>query len=111
MPECFDDIHSQLKAQSKHKRKLIPNIMRICKLLIVNPATSATPERSFSSGRSIKTWQRSTTKAKRFNSLSLLYIYKKLTDEIDLVSVGNEFVEKHEERKSIFGKFSTEDLK
>ena len=105
IPECFDDIWNQLKIQTtKHQRLLIPNVIRICKLLLVNPATSATPERSFSSGRNIKTWQRSTTKAKRFNALTLLYIYKELTDSIDLVSVGNEFVEKHEERINIFGK-------
>ena len=45
-----------------------------------------------------------------FNALTLLYIYKELTDNIDLVSVGNEFVEKYEERMNIFGKFSKEDL-
>ena len=32
-------------------------------------------------------------------------MYKELTDEIDLVSIGDEFVEKHEERKSIFRGF------
>ena len=37
-------------------------------------------------------------------------IYKELTDQIDIVDVGNEFVEKYEERKNIFGKFSKEDL-
>ena len=100
----------RLTSQPKYQRKLVPNIIHICKLLIINPATSATPESTFSSGRNIKTWQRSTTKAKRYNSLSLLYIYKELTDQIDIVDVGNEFVEKYEERKNIFGKFSKEDL-
>ena len=99
------------KRRDKSEKLLVPNIVTICKLLLVNPATSTTPERSFSSGRNIKTWKRSTTKAKRFNALSILYIYKELTDKIDLVEIGNEFAEKHENRKSVFGKFSHDDFK
>ena len=93
----------RLTSQPKYQRKLVPNIIHICKLLIINLATSATPESTFSSERNIKTWQRSTTKAKRYNSFSLLY--KELTDQIDIVDVGNKFVEKYEERKNIFGNF------
>ena len=49
--------------------------------------------------------------AKRFNALSILYIYKELTDKIDLVQMENGFAQKNEERKMIFGKFSNKDLK
>lgn len=110
-PECLNDVVEMFKRRDKSEKLLVPNIVTICKLLLVNPATSATPERSFSSGRNIKTWKRSTTKAKRFNALSILYIYKELTDKIDLVEIGNEFAEKHENRKSVFGKFSHDDFK
>jgi hypothetical protein len=110
-PECLDDIMKVFKRRDKKERLLIPNIITTCKLVLVNPATSATPERSFSSGRNIKTWKRSTTKAKRFNALSILYIYKELTDKIDLITIGNEFVGKYDERKNIFGKFSHDDVK
>ena len=37
--------------------------------------------------------------------------YKELTDKIDLFQIRNEFAQKNEERKIIFGKFSNEDLK
>ena len=97
--------------EAKSEKLLLPYIVTICKLLLVNPATNATPERSFSSDHNIKTWKRSTTKAKRFNALSILYIYKELTDKIDLVEIGNEFAEKHENRKSVFGKFPHDDFK
>ena len=110
-PECLHDIVEMFKRRDKNEKLLVPNIATICKLLLVNPATSVTPQRSFSSGRNIKTWKRSTTKAKRFNALSTLYIYKELTDKIDLVEIGNEFTEKHENRKSVFGKFSHDDFK
>ena len=98
------------KQQDNSKKLLVPNIVTICKLLLVNPATSATAERSFSSGHNLKTWTRSTTKVKRFNALSILYIYKEFTGKIDLVEIGNEFAEKHESRKSVFGKFSHDDF-
>ena len=49
--------------------------------------------------------------AKRFNALSILYIYMELTEKIDLVQMGNEFAQKNEERKIFFGKFSNEDWK
>ena len=110
-PECFDEIHYQLKTISKQERFLVPNVIHICKLLLVNPATSATPERSFSSGRNLKTWQRSTMKGKRFNYLAIFYIYKEHTDKIDFVKVGNEFVQKYDGRLHIFGRFSEEDFK
>ena len=88
-PECLNDVVEMFKRRDKSEKLLVPNIVTICKLLLVNPATSATPERSFSSGRNIKTWKRSTMKAKRFNALSILYIYKELTDKIDLVEIRN----------------------
>ena len=111
VPECFEDVKRKLQDTPKQQRTLIPSVMKICKLLDVNPATSAISERTFSSGRNINTWQRSTTKAERFNALSILYIYKNITDEIDLVGIGNDFVAKHSERKNIFGVFSEKDLK
>ena len=49
--------------------------------------------------------------AKRFNALSILYIYMELTEKIDLVQMGNEFAQKNEERKIFFGTFSNEDWK
>ena len=109
-PESLNDVVKMFKRRDKNEKLLVPNIVTICKLLLVNPATSATPERSFSSGHNIKTWKRSTTKAKRFNGLSILYIYKELTDKIDLAEIGNEFAENHENRKSVFGKFSHDDF-
>ena len=59
-PVRFKDILGQLKSLSEAKKKMIPNFINICKLIIVNPATSYTPERSFSTARRIKTWSRST---------------------------------------------------
>ena len=79
-------------------------------LLIVNPATNATPERSFSLARNVFTWNRLTLTQSRFNSVSLLHYHKSFTDTIDLLTVGNDFISKYDERKRIFGKFTPSDF-
>ena len=90
-PVCFKDILEQLKSLSEAKKKMIPNFINICKLIIVNPATCCTPERS------------STMTNKRFNSLAILNTYKALTDDIDLLKVGNEFVSKYDDSFNSLG--------
>lgn len=106
---CFTDVVDHLQNLTD-ERCLIPNVMIIIYILMVNPATSATPERSFSLARRIKTWQRATMSQRRFNSLAILNCHKDETDKIDLVSVGNDFVSKHNERYRTFGKFVKDDF-
>ena len=57
--ECFDDILKCVKGQ-QHQLMMMPNIVSLLKLLLVNPATFATAERSFSLTRRLKTWMGST---------------------------------------------------
>ena len=45
--ECFEDILKCVKGQ-QHQLMMMPNTVNLLKLLLVNPATSATAERSFS---------------------------------------------------------------
>ena len=77
--------------------------MRIIKLLLINPATSCSPERSFSTARRLKSWLRSTMTSQRFNGLALLNIHKKCTDQLHLMEVGNEFIDQNEQRGKHFG--------
>ena len=55
---CFDDILAKIKQLSEAEKCMITEIITLCKLLLVNPATSAAGERSFSSSRRLKTWLR-----------------------------------------------------
>ena len=43
---------------------------------------------------------------KRFNPLTILNLCKHKRDRVDLKSVGSDFVAKHNESYSTFGKFS-----
>ena len=106
----FVDMLKHIQSQHSSKRSLIPNVLTVFKLTIINPVTSCTPERSFSTARRLKTWLRSTMTTKRFKNLAILTTHKQLTDEIDFVSVGNEFASKHDSRKMNFGKFIPSDL-
>lgn len=103
---CFQEVVNHIKKIDQAQRLLIPNVVAICKLLLVNPATTATAERSFLLARRIKTWLRSKMLAARFNSMAILHAHKQLTDSLSLTEVANEFVSKKESRKFIFGRFS-----
>ena len=103
--KCFCNIYKNIKGNSECKKNLIPNMVKLIKLLLVNPATSCTPERSFSTVRRLKTWLRSNMTNKRFNFLSILNIHKDLTDKTDLVDVGNEFESLYDSRYQYFSTF------
>ena len=91
---------------------MITEVIVICKLLLVNPATSATGdhERSISIARRVKTWSRANMKQQRFNNKALLHTQKARTDNIRLLDVANEFVQRNENRFRSFGKFPDLDL-
>ena len=92
---------------------MITEIITLCKLLLVHPATSAAGERSFSSARRLKTWLRSTMTqtSLRCSNLTILNTHKQRTDKLCLVDVANEFAALNENRKINFGTFKESDLK
>ena len=55
--QCFDDILKCVKGQ-QHQLMKMPNILNLLKLLLVNPATFTTAERSFYLARRLETWMR-----------------------------------------------------
>jgi hypothetical protein len=91
------------------KQDLIDNVTRTRKLVHVNPATSATGKRSFSTARIVKTWLRSQMLQARFNHLSILNTDKKRLDSICLVSVANAFVSLNDNGKRTFKEFTVAD--
>ena len=108
--DTFDDILKHFCCIPSSQRALIPNVVTIANLILVNPSTSCTPERSFSTARRSKTWLRANMLTKRFNNLAILSTHKDLTDTFDFIAVGNEFADKHDQRKINLGKFIPEDL-
>lgn len=109
-PTHLGEIVEVLKALSAEKKKLLENIITIVKIILTNGATSATPERSFSMLRRIKTWLRSRMTQKRLNALCILNDNKQILDDISLIKVANDFVGERPERKNRFGNFSEKDI-
>ena len=106
----FSDILEYLESLQSTKCALITNFFALVHLILINSATSCTHERSFSVARRIKTWFRSTMTTKRFNNLSILSVHEELTDNINLVDIGNKFASKYDERRKNLGKFDPSDL-
>ena len=109
-PVNFSDVVDAIQSLSNEKRKLIKNVVIIIRLVLTMGATSATPERSFSTMRRLKTWLRSTMSQKMFNALTLMNENKAILDTISLMDIANEFVSVRPSRQNIFGKFTESDL-
>ena len=102
-PVTVTDIARQLNS-SEGARVLIPDLVRLVKLALVVPATSASAERSFSALRRVKTYLRSTTEQGRLNHLLILHCHRDCVDQLDLKSVAQEF-NKIKKRSVFFGNF------
>lgn len=99
------------KSLTPSQIELLSQVCKAFKLLLVMPATNAVSERSFSVLRRVISYLWSTMTQQRFNHLMVLHIHKDLTDELDIVTLANEFVALHEHRSSIFGTFTEADYK
>ena len=107
--ECFDDVLCEVKKLPKEERSLIGEVVILCKVLAVNPATSACCERSFSAAHCLKAWPRSNMKQQRFGNLTVLN-YHKLTKSLDVIQIANTFTGWNENRMKNFGIFTNADL-
>ena len=107
---CFSDVLNAVKSLDTAQKHMISEVIVICKLIQVNPATSASAERSFSMARRVKTWLRANMSQKRFTHLALLNSHKNRTDRIRLIDVANEFASVNENRKRNFATFTEADL-
>ena len=81
----------------------------IAKGYIVMPATNAVSERSFSALKRVKTYLRANTTDTRLNSIMTLHVDKEETDNLDLVKTANTFCSRFENRRQIFGLFTSAD--
>ena len=70
--DCFDTFLSEIGKLPREQRLFLPCTVHMCKLLLVNPVTTSTAERSFSNTK-IKKWMHSKIMPLRFNALSILH--------------------------------------
>ena len=108
-PIHFDDIVEKLKTISPQERVISNNIIAVIKIVLTTGATSATPKRSFSLARRVKSWLRSNKTQKRLNALAILHSHKDLVDKLSLVAIGNDFIDNLPNRQNNLGSFSGSD--
>ena len=91
------------------QRVLVSQVCTFASLILVLPATNATSEHSFSTLRRIKSYLRSTMTQVRLNNAMLLHIYGNMTENLNVIDIGNDFIFGSEHRLTLFGKFSCND--
>ncbi|XP_065643075.1 zinc finger MYM-type protein 1-like [Hydra vulgaris] len=83
-------------------RSIVSEIVRFVKIILVQPVSTCTAERSFSSLRRLKTFLRSTMSQERLNAVSLMITHKEITRSIKMDFLLDRFIEKNETRRRMF---------
>lgn len=97
----LDKFASVLREMTPPMRAMFPLVESLVRLLMINPASSATAERSFSSLRRLKTYLRSTCGQQRLNSLAMCHIHKNLMNNINVNELMREFVHGRDSRVAV----------
>ena len=107
----YATIIGEKKALSTNERLLMKNVVTIVKIELVNGATPATHQVSFSMPMRIKTWLRSIMTQRRFNALTILNSNNNLVDKLPLVKVASDFNDSRPNCRNDFGAFPETNLK
>ena len=95
---------SDLLNSDQSNKTMLSDVIKLLKIGLTIPVTSATAERTFSSMRRLKNYLWSSMTQKLLNNLMLLHVHKDKTDEIDLNVIAEQFINVNERRRNFFGK-------
>ena len=99
------ELINYMKKLSSSQHQMFSEVVTLMKIVLVNPSTNSTSERSFSAMRRIKTYLRSSMSQSRLNAIMTLHVHKHKTDRICLEDVAKAF-SNSDHRHSIFGTFA-----
>lgn len=83
-------------------KELIPEIVKLIKMMLTIPISTCTAERSFSSLRRLKTYLRNNMTQRRLNDIAILHVNRDLAQEISLESVADIFIKRTAARRNTF---------
>ena len=89
----------------------LPNMLKLLKLVMIHPATTASCERSFRLNNLIKSDIRSTMSHERFNHLRVMKHYKEILKELNLEDLMREFTSRNDRRKNHFSRIARVNMK
>ena len=90
----FQDIIDYFKQLGPGAKTLLSEVGVIVKLVQLLPATTASPERSFSKIKLTKNYLRSTMTQPRLNHFMILSIHPEYVDKLDSKSILEQFIRK-----------------
>lgn len=99
------DTICQYLSEGTTTKLLLSEIDVLLRIYLTIPVTTATPERSFSSLRRIKTYLRGTMSQERLNHCMVCYVHKNVVREQNLIAIAKLFVNSNSRRKHHFGQF------
>ena len=102
---CLDDIIVKIKELPNPEREMIKEVITLCKVILVNLATSAAGERSFSTAQRLKTWLRSRMNQEQFSNLTVLNMHKERTDRLSTIDIANKFTNRNKTESVILALF------
>ena len=83
------------------ERLMVPEALKLIRLLLTLPASSATAERSFSALRRLKTWLRSTMTQPRLNAAAICHVHCERAAQVDAGRIAAAFVRLNSSRQSV----------
>ena len=103
-------ILGKIRLLSIAQRRIICEVVKLLKLILLAPATNAESEIIFSALKRVKAYLRSTMGEKRLGGLMVLHVHKEETDLINIIDAANNFTTKKSSRGLTFGEFSQHDI-
>ena len=96
---CVDEIGITLSSNTA-LRILLQTLSNVVQLVLLVPATTCTPERTFSVLRRLKTYLRSSMTQARLNHLAVIHCNKDIADSLDLDQLIDEWREESSHRQN-----------
>ena len=84
---------------------MFSEVVKLLKIFLTIPVTTASAERSFSALRRLKTYLRATMTQTRLSNVMVLHCHKDFTDKINLKNVAKQFVQVNDRRKNFLGAY------
>ena len=81
---------------------IVPEFVKLMKIVLTVPVSTCTAERSFSCLRRLKTYLRSTMTQERLNHLAILSCHSDLVETIDIEVLVDEFISRNAIRMNTF---------
>ena len=97
---------SAVAALQKPSQRMLPDVVKLIRLLLTLPVSSVAAERSFSALRRLKTWLRSTIGQERLNAVAICHVHRERIARVDLDCVAAAFVRLNSHRQKVFGSSS-----